>query len=146
VAERPDFAGVEITVNVSAFQLLQPLAVVDVAAGERAELGVVVFDDRLEDGRRPLLAFGAEGVAAFRDAPAVVSALLNLVDHLPQILTDLAAPQIASLLVEAVLPRLTQAVGPDLAAGALVLDEGVVLGDGITPVLLGAIDVDAQHL
>src|SRR5471030_3032258 len=90
-----------------------------------------MFDDGLEDRRRPLLAFRAKGIIPFHDRPAVVAALFDLVDHLPQILADFAAPEIAGLAVEAVTPQLSQAVGVDFVASALGVDERVVLGDAV---------------
>src|SRR5437879_4269352 len=103
-----------------------------------------MLDDRREDRRRPLLAFGPEGVRAFLHAPAVVAAALDLVDHLPQVLADLAAPQVPGLAVEAELPRLPQAVGVDLRPGPFGLDEGVVFGNGVSEAAVGPVDVDTQ--
>src|SRR5262249_55110169 len=119
-------------------------AVVDVAAGQRAELGVVVLDDRRDDRRRPFLAQRAERVTALHDAPAVVAALLDAVDRFPEVLADLAGPQIAGGAVEAVLPRLPQAVRIHLRPRALHGDERVVLRDGVLPAAFLMIDVDAQ--
>src|SRR5262249_18593789 len=119
---------------------------VDKPAGDRPEVGVVVFDDRHEDRRRPPFALGPERVAAFQHAPAVVAATLNAVDLLPQILADVAGPQVAGSAVKAHLPRLAQPVGPDLGVGALAIDEGVVLGDAVVLARVGVIDVDAEDL
>src|SRR5262249_13614485 len=127
VAHPPDPAGVEVAVEVGPREVLQALAAVDVAARQAAELGVRVFEDGRQDRRRPLLAVRAEGVVALHDRPAVVAALLDAVDHFPQVLPDLAAPQLTRLAVEAELPRLPQAVGPDLRAGAFGANERVVL-------------------
>src|SRR5204863_7017477 len=114
VTEHPDAAGVVITINVRPLQFRIPLAVVDEPAGEGAELGVIVLDDRGQDRRRPGLAFRAERVCPFLHAPAVVAALLDAVDHLPQVLPDFARPQIAGRGVEADLPALADAVGVNL--------------------------------
>ena len=66
---------------------------------------------------------------AFHDGPAVVAAFFDLVDHLPQILADFAAPEIAGLAVEAEAPQLPQAVGVDFGAGAFgVLTNGLSFG------------------
>src|SRR5262249_38069393 len=142
VAQAPDAAGVEVAVDVGAGQVGQALAVVNVAAGQAAEVRVRVLGDRRQDRRRPLGAFRAEGVCALVDAPAVVAALLDLQDALPQVLADLADPQLARGPVEAHLPRLPHAVGPDFRAGALHAHERVVLGDAVGLALVGVIDVD----
>src|SRR5262245_40911358 len=101
-----------------------------------------MLDDRLEDGRRPLLPLGAEGVVALHDTPAVVAALLDLVDHLPQVLADLAGPQVRTGTVEAELPRLPQAVRPDLPARPLRPDEGIILRGRVALALRRAVHVD----
>src|SRR5437867_3915907 len=90
-----------------------------------------MFHYRLENRRRPFLAFGPEIVGAFHDRPAVIAALFDLVDHLPQILADLAAPDVAGLAVEAVAPQLPQAIGVDFGAGAFPFDERVIFGDAV---------------
>src|SRR5262249_44437496 len=117
VTEHPHAAGVVVAVDVGSVQLGVLLAVVDEAACEGTELGGIVLDNGLEDWRRPFLAFGPERVASLADAPAVVTALLDEVHRLPQILPDFAGPQIAGCGIEADLPRLANAVAPDLAAG-----------------------------
>ena len=61
-------------------------------------------------GVGPFFAFGPERVSRPPDAPAVVAALLDLVDHLPQVLADFAGPQLAGLAVEAEPPHLPQAI------------------------------------
>src|ERR1051326_869611 len=118
---------------------------VDVTTDKRTEIGVRLFDDWFDDGRGTLLAFRTEGVRAFHDAPAVVAAFFDLVDVLPEILADVATPQVAVLGVKAERPRLAQAVRPDLAASALGLHKGIVLGDAVRLVLGGMIDVDAEN-
>src|SRR5439155_21289699 len=61
----PDPSGVEVAVNVFALQLRQTLAVIDEAASDRAKIRVRVFNNRLEDRRRPFLTLGPEIVRAF---------------------------------------------------------------------------------
>src|SRR5213593_3895212 len=92
-----------------------------------------MLQHRFEDRRRSLFAFGAEVVQAFHDGPAVVAALLNLVDHLPQVLADFAAPEVAGFAIEAVAPQLAQAIGPDFGAGAFRTHERIVLGHAVVP-------------
>src|SRR5437016_4503758 len=105
---------------------------------------MAVLDDRLQDRRRPLLALGAKRMAAFHDAPAVVAAFFDLVDRFPQILADLAGPQIAGRGVEADLPRLPDAIRPDLAARPLMIGKRIVGGNAVVPGGVGPVDVDAQ--
>src|SRR5205823_4928972 len=99
-----------------------------------------------------LFALGPEFVRAFHDGPAVVAAFLNLVDTLPQILADFAAPQVAGLAVEAVAPKLTQSVGVYLGASLLAVfqrqkfDVGVVLRNTVRFAGRRAVHVDAQEL
>src|SRR5262245_21005994 len=112
VAQTPDPPGVEVAVNVRSHEFRQALAAINKPAGKRTKIGVRVFDDRRQDRRRPFLAFGPEWVCSLLNAPAVVPAFFNLVDHLPQVLAHLACPQVAGLTVEAVLPRLPEPVGP----------------------------------
>src|SRR5262245_28590389 len=123
VTKHPDPARVEIAVDIGASQLLEALAVIDVSARQRAEIGVRMLDDRLEDRRRPFLAFGPERMRPFHDAPAIVAALLDLVDTLPEVLANFADPEIARLAIEAELPGLTEAIGPGFRHGALVIEE-----------------------
>ena len=114
-----------------------------------------MLDDRLENRRRPLLAFRAKFVRAFHDGPAVVAAFLDLVDHLPQILADFAAPKVAGPAIEAEAPQLAQAVGVDFGPGLVpgsflegydLADERIVLRDAVRLAGRRIIDIDAQQL
>src|SRR5205823_4892218 len=49
VAKGPDPAGVEVTVDVSADEVLQTLAVINVAARQRAEVRMRMLDDGRQD-------------------------------------------------------------------------------------------------
>src|SRR4051794_23707411 len=91
------------------------------------------------------LAIGEEDMAALGQAPAVIAALLDQVNLLPEILTVLADPELARLAVEAEPPGIAQAVGPELGPGAGASDEGVVPGYAVVPARVGVIDVDSQH-
>ena len=68
---------------------------------------------------------GAEGVGRLHHAPAVISSLLDDVDHLPEVLSDLADPQAAGR-AEAELPGLTESVGPDLRPKSCFPHIGIV--------------------
>src|SRR4051794_108177 len=54
---RPDAAGVEIAINILSLEFRQALAMVNEATGDRAEIGMRMFDHGFEDGRGPNLAF-----------------------------------------------------------------------------------------
>ena len=93
----PDAARFPVAADVGALQFREPLAAVDVAAGDAGRLGVREGEIRRQDRRRAALAFGMNRLRAFDDAPAVVAALLDPVDHLPQFPADIADPQVAGL-------------------------------------------------
>src|SRR5262249_54874477 len=131
VAQHPNAAAVVIAVDIGPDQLLEPFAVIDKPARDRAEVGVVVLDDRHEDGRWPARAFRAERVAAFGDAPAVVAAAFDQENLFPKVLADIADPEVSGGAVEAYLPRLPQAVGPNLRPSAGPAHERIILGDAV---------------
>src|SRR5260370_41236044 len=60
VTEGPDPAGIEIAVDIRPLQFLEALAVVDVAAGQGAEIGVGVLNNGVHDGIGTALALGPE--------------------------------------------------------------------------------------
>src|SRR5262249_50061704 len=125
LAEAPDPAGLVVAIDVHADQLGQRLAAVDVAPGDALAVvlagpgrGVRVLADggvslRGRLGFRP--PWGLERVQAFLDPPAVVTAVLDDVDHLPEVLADVARPEGAGLAVEGELPDVPQADRVDLA-------------------------------
>src|SRR5262249_58362126 len=78
IAKRPDAAGVVVAIDVLVSQILELFAVVNIAAGDGAEVGVIVLDDRHENRRWPARPLGAKRMAAFQNAPAVVAAALDL--------------------------------------------------------------------
>src|SRR5204863_1425509 len=93
-----------------------------------------------------------EAVQALHPVPAVVRAGARGVrgageiDLLVQILADVADPQVVSRAVEAEAPRVAQPVGPDLAHGALAIDERVAGGNGVGSRSARPADVDPQEL
>ena len=144
VSQRPDLAGVIVGVDVRADQFLQPRAPVDVAAGDGTGLGVAVLDDRRQDGGRPRLPAGPIRVAPLRDVPAVVAAAPDEVDHLAEVLADVAGPEVAGGAVEAEPPGLPQPVGPDLGPCPGEADERVVVRDRVGLAPFGVVDVDPE--
>ncbi len=102
------------------------------------------LDQWREDRRRPDL-LGLDGLRPLHRGPAVVAALLDAVDHLPQLPADVADEQFAGLAVEAHPPGVAQAVGPDLRPRVLHADEGVVLGDRVVLAFVLMVHVDTQN-
>src|SRR5262249_52589158 len=103
-----------------------------------------MLDDGRQDGRRAALALGPERVRSLHHAPAVVAAALDAVDHLPQVLTDLADPQITTSSIKAEPPGLAQAIRPHLTPCPLLADEGIVLRDPIALFRIGFVHINAQ--
>src|SRR5690242_13058970 len=118
---------------------------INVAAGDAAELDMRMLDDRLEDRRRSQLALRPKRMRGFAHAPAVVAAALDSQNRFPQILADFAGPQIAAFGIEAELPRLPQAIGPDLGPRSGQADKGIVFRNAVRPAVGWMIDVDPQH-
>ena len=85
-----------------------------------------------------------DGLRPFHRRPAVVAALLDAMDRLPQLPADVADEQLAGLAIEAHPPGIAEAVRPDLRPGSLRRDEGVVLGDGVVLPLVLPVHVDPQ--
>ena len=81
----------------------------------------------------PLPSLGLEGVEALADAPAVVAAVLDPMDHLPEVLADVAGPELTGLAVEAELPDVPQADAVDLGrpVGVNAFDRRAGLSAGI---------------
>ena len=140
----PELARHPVAADVGAGEVLEALAAVDVAAGDGGGLGVREGEGRRQDRRRAALALGLDRLRAFHDRPAVVAALLDAVDHLPQLPADVADPQVAGRAVEAHPPGVAEAVGPDLRPGVRRLDERVVRRDGVGLALVLVVHVDAQ--
>src|SRR5215213_15193 len=113
--QRPQRARAEVAVEVAPLKLREPRAAVQVAAGDRAAVLVVV------DGHRPDQLAAAEVVVAVADplrsldrAPAeVLGRLVGLeqhaVDLLDLVLADVADPDLTEREVEAEAPRVAQA-------------------------------------
>ena len=143
VPERPDFAGLVVAIDIRAAQLGKTAAGVNIAAGDARSLGMRMRSDGWDDFAG---AFGLrfDGLRGLHGAPAVIPAALHEVDHLPQLPTDIAAPQTA-FFVEADLPRIAKTEGVDLRHGAGRFHEGIVRRDGIRFAVLLVIDIDAQH-
>src|SRR5205085_1358483 len=130
VPRRPDLAGIVIAVDIVAAQLRQPRAAVHKAAGDRAELGVRLLEQRRQRRRGTGLPRRAERMIPFPHAPAVVASFGDQVDLLPQVLADIPAPEPPAA-VPTELPSLPQAIGINLRPGTLARDERIVLGNRV---------------
>ncbi len=124
------------------------LAPVDVAAGDRlADIVAVLRNGRGEP--LPVALLGFVAVVALGDWPAVVVSALVIrgleIHVLPRVLPHIGDVQVAGLAVEAEAPRIAQARRPDLGPGALLVDEGVILGYAVRAVPT-SIHVDAEDL
>ena len=117
---------------------------IDEAAGDRTKLGVIVFDDRWHERRRAARTLGPERMTPFHHAPAVVPTALDQEYLFPQILPHIAGPQIARGAIEAELPRLTQAIGPDLGSRPVLCGKRIVRRNRIRVAPFRFIDVDPQ--
>src|SRR5262249_29662684 len=121
-----------------------PRAAVDVAAGDRAGLGVGVLHDRRQDGGWSLLAIRLIGVVPLVEVPAVVATAFDAIDQLPEVLADVAGPEVARGPVEADPPGVARAVGPAFGPGAGKAHERVIRGNAVRLVPLGMVHVDAK--
>jgi hypothetical protein len=139
----PQSACLPVAKEVSAAQLGEALAAIDPAAGDAAGNRVRQRDQRRADRRWPDRV-RLDRLRAFHCRPAVVAALLDAVDHLPQFPADVADEQLAGLAVEAHAPGIAEAIRPNLRTSARQLYERVVSGNGIRLPWIFAIDVDAQ--
>ncbi len=145
VLDPPDPASGPVTVDVGPDQAGQAGAAIHPAAGNRASLAVRVLGGRRQDRVGARLPARQKNMAALRETPAVISALLDQVHLLPKVLPVLADPELARGAVVAQPPGVAQAVGPQLGPGAVAIDERVVPGHAVVPALIGVIDVDPQH-
>jgi hypothetical protein len=143
-SQGPDRARLEVGVDVRALERRDLAAAVDVAAGDRLAVAVGVLVDGLFEGRRAAAA--AQVVHRFATVPSVVEAAADDADLLPEVLSDVARPELAAGAVEREAPHVAQAVRPDLRHRALLVDERVVGGDRVRAAAGGLVDVDTQDL
>ena len=94
-AESPDLAGVVVTVDIGANKFGEAGTAIDVTACQRPGLGVAVFGDRRQNGCGPAISRWLVRVASLHDIPAVIAAALDEVNHFPEVLPDVAGPQLA---------------------------------------------------
>src|SRR5262245_28197471 len=124
--------------------MLRP--VVDDSAGQRAELGMMLLDGRLDMWRRPEFAIEVERMAAFVAAPAVVLPFADEVGLLPQVLAVLPDPDVPRFDIHGGAPWIAKAVSPRLPADVLLAVKRIVLGDGVGLAFIRMVHVDPQQL
>src|SRR3990172_4698931 len=90
VSKAPHGPRLVVTVNVIALEFLESGAAVDVSAGDRACLGVVMLSDGRNERGGAQNTLRIEQVLSLVGAPAVVVAAAHQMDGLPQILADVA--------------------------------------------------------
>src|ERR1043166_1670822 len=142
-AQGPHVAGDEVTVEVQSVELLQSRTPIDAAAGDRIRLAMRVLDDRLFERTLPPR---LELVLPFPEVPAVIRPLLDDVDLLPLVLTDVGRPEFARLAIKVIAPRIPHSVTPDLRKRVVAAHERVVLWNSIRLPVRRMIDVNPQEL
>src|SRR5581483_10038837 len=130
LAEAEDVAAHVVAEDVDALEARELLAAVDEAARHGGAVVAAVVPDGHDDLVGALLRLLVEGVRALVELPALVRPLLDLADHLPAVLPDVADPE-SALRVEREAPRVAHAVSEHLGLGALRLHERVVLRDRV---------------
>src|SRR6185312_14204404 len=91
-AQPPDAPRLVIAVDVDADQLLQATPAIDISPRDRGRLRVRMLDHRRQDRRRAAFRVSEDRLMPLDDAPAVVAAALDSVNHLPQFPADVADP------------------------------------------------------
>ena len=145
VANTPDLPVLVIAIQIQPLQLGEFRAFVDIASGDRAALGMVMFDNRRHDRRRPAFGIRVKRVCAFLHAPAVIAAPAHQLDHFPQILSHIAHPGLPRHRIKAKPPGIAKTVGPDLTARARHVNEWVVFRDRIVAARTGVLDIEPHH-
>src|SRR5262249_3859759 len=135
-----------VTIDIGAGQFLELRAAVDEAAGDRAELGVAMFDNGHQYGGGAARSFWSKRMGTFHDTPTVVAATFDAINLLPQILPDIAGPQLARLAIETHFPRLSQTVRPDLRPSTGHVDKGIVFWDAVSLIRPRPVHIDTQNL
>ena len=144
VPRGPHLTGHVIAIDVGPVQLGQPVAVVDNPAGNRACFDMRMGDRGRYDRSGASSPFTMHGLRAFDQTPAVVGPPLYTIDQFPQLPAHITDPKGTRLGIEAHLPRVTEAVRPDLPSRSVELHKGIIAGDRIAPAGIRMVDVDPQ--
>src|SRR5579872_2050240 len=83
-------------------------------------------------------------MSPFDDAPAVVVATADDLEHFILVLPDVATPQV-SLRIEMDAPRIAKTIGPQFGTRLSDIQKGIVFGNRILLSRCGMLDVDPQH-
>ena len=106
---------------------------------------MVILNDRLFE--RPFALASFESVPPFARVPAVIRALLDDVDLLPDILPDIARPQIAGLWIEGHAPNVARSQRPHLGLRTLRGNKWIVGGNGVWLAFFALlVHIDAKDL
>ena len=99
---------------------------------------------RRQNRRRTRLAVRFYRLRAFHNAPAIVAAPFDAINHFPQLPTDICQPQRAGLPIETHPPRVAEAVGPDFGTRAGRVHERIVGRYAVGLPVLFVINIDAE--
>ena len=141
----PDFARRIITIDISTLQIGEPLAIVDDTASQRSSFRMRMFQRRFGERRRPQFAVCVEDVTAFIHAPAKVIARLDKINLLPQILTVVTNPNIACFGINGHPPRVSHSNRIRFRSNVFLSDKRIVIRDTVRPVIVGMVDINAEH-
>src|ERR1051325_2759068 len=103
-----------------------------------------MLDGRRDEWRRTALALKRKWVTALGDAPTVIRTTLRDDDHLPQVLPDIADPEM-SFCVEMDPPWIAKAVRPEFTASIRDVEKRIVPRNGVSPIRSGVLDINADH-
>src|SRR6516162_8840255 len=122
----PDFSCHPVAANIGSREILEFLATIYIAAGDRGSLAVREVEGRRQNRRRAPFAFRTNRLPSLHDRPTVIPASSNTVDHLPGFPANIANPQITCGPIKAHTPRIAQAVGPDFGPRPRRVHERIV--------------------
>src|SRR5687767_11414215 len=96
-----------------------------------------------QNGSGAALAVGVNGLfAGFGDAPPIIAAALDAMNHFPKFPAYVADPKIALAGVETQTKGIAKTVSPNFRKSAGSVDEWIVLGHGVILAGLLTIDID----
>ena len=145
-AQTPQSAHLPITVNVHVREFRQSFASVKFAARDAGRLLVGMSHQRLKDRRGALRTVRAYVLlASLGNAPAVIAALLNAHNALPQFPADFTHQKVSCFCVEGQTPRIPKPIRPDFAARLGQRDKRVVLWNGVQLPRFLAVHINSQN-
>ena len=145
-AQAPQCAHLPITVNVHVREFRESFASVKFAARDAGRLLVGMSHQRLKDRRGALRTVRAYVLlASLGNAPAVIAALLNAHNALPQFPADFTHQKVSCFCVEGQTPRIPKPIRPDFAARLGQRDKRVVLWNGVQLPRFLAVHINSQN-